>query len=232
MKMRKSDNKGFTLVELIVVLVILAILAAVLVPALLGYIDKAKLSKDLEMAKACLNATQSVFTKQYAKNEYDEKESNDKNKYITVFKDDDVKVQGSGDTYLFKTKYEQQILDLVNDNPYILIIGTPKVTKEEFEKSSANKHKAYTATFVLYVKDKNSQPIFFNGEEWRYGDPWPGKGVNDFYYNGEKITLQFYIVSAPVNKGKDPWTTNGGGQESINHYLEETCKYKNVNYPF
>lgn len=37
-----KDKKGFTLVELIVVLVILAILAALLVPALTGYIDKAK----------------------------------------------------------------------------------------------------------------------------------------------------------------------------------------------
>lgn len=35
-------KKGFTLVELIVVLVILAILAALLVPSLTGYIDKAK----------------------------------------------------------------------------------------------------------------------------------------------------------------------------------------------
>ena len=42
-KIRKMKNKkGFTLVELIVVLVILAILAALLVPALTGYIDKAK----------------------------------------------------------------------------------------------------------------------------------------------------------------------------------------------
>ena len=42
-KIRKMKNKkGFTLVELIVVLVILAILAALLVPALTGYIDKAR----------------------------------------------------------------------------------------------------------------------------------------------------------------------------------------------
>lgn len=36
-----KDKKGFTLVELIVVLVILAILAALLIPTLTGYIDKA-----------------------------------------------------------------------------------------------------------------------------------------------------------------------------------------------
>ena len=39
---KKNTKRGFTLVELIVVLVILAILAALLIPALTGYIDKAR----------------------------------------------------------------------------------------------------------------------------------------------------------------------------------------------
>lgn len=42
-----KDKKGFTLVELIVVLVILAILAALLIPALTGYIDRANEEKVL-----------------------------------------------------------------------------------------------------------------------------------------------------------------------------------------
>ena len=39
---KNNKTKGFTLVEIIVTLVILAILAAFLVPALTGYIDKTK----------------------------------------------------------------------------------------------------------------------------------------------------------------------------------------------
>ena len=45
MKHSKSKKSGFTLIELIVVLTILAILAALLIPALTGYIEKAKSQK-------------------------------------------------------------------------------------------------------------------------------------------------------------------------------------------
>ena len=47
------------------VLVILAILAAILVPALLGYIDKAREKKITTNAEAALVASQSIMTEQY-----------------------------------------------------------------------------------------------------------------------------------------------------------------------
>ena len=65
-KVTKSSKKGFTLVELIVVLVILAVLAAMLVPALTGYIQRARQEKDYQMAATVLTACQSAATYQYS----------------------------------------------------------------------------------------------------------------------------------------------------------------------
>ena len=65
-KLGKSSKKGFTLVELIVVLVILAVLAAMLVPALTGYIKRARQEKDYQMAASVLTAAQAAATYQYS----------------------------------------------------------------------------------------------------------------------------------------------------------------------
>ena len=62
---RRSKKGGFTLVELIVVLVILAILAALLIPALTGYIDKAKQKKIVAETRQCVMAAQTLFDEDY-----------------------------------------------------------------------------------------------------------------------------------------------------------------------
>ena len=65
-KIRKMKNKkGFTLVELIVVLVILAILAALLVPALTGYIDKAREQSLISEGSLVLTAAQATVSEAY-----------------------------------------------------------------------------------------------------------------------------------------------------------------------
>ncbi len=62
----KKNEKGFTLVELIVVLVILAILATLLVPALTGYIDKAKEKTVVAECRSCVTAAQTLASESYA----------------------------------------------------------------------------------------------------------------------------------------------------------------------
>lgn len=49
-ELQKKDKKGFTLIELIVVLVILGIVLAITVPTITGYIDEAKNGKYLAEA--------------------------------------------------------------------------------------------------------------------------------------------------------------------------------------
>lgn len=62
-----KEKRGFTLVELIVVLVILAILAALLVPALTGYIDKAKRTQVIAETRMLTQALQTEINTLYAK---------------------------------------------------------------------------------------------------------------------------------------------------------------------
>ncbi len=66
-RLKNNNKKGFTLVELIVVLVILAILAALLVPALTGYIDKAKRKQIVAETRQAVMAAQTLADEDYAK---------------------------------------------------------------------------------------------------------------------------------------------------------------------
>ena len=65
-KLKENKKKGFTLVELIVVLVILAILAALLIPALTGYIDRAKKKSVVAETRQAVMAAQTLVDETYA----------------------------------------------------------------------------------------------------------------------------------------------------------------------
>lgn len=65
-KLKNNNKKGFTLVELIVVLVILAILAALLIPALTGYIDKAREKQIIAETRQVVMAAQTLVDEEYA----------------------------------------------------------------------------------------------------------------------------------------------------------------------
>lgn len=59
--MKKTNNKGFSLVELIIVIAIMAILAGAIAPALIKYIDKSRKSNDVSSAKTIKTAIETAL---------------------------------------------------------------------------------------------------------------------------------------------------------------------------
>lgn len=57
----KNDNKGFSLIELIVVIAIMAILVGALAPQLIKYIDKSRVAADQQALGAVYTAVQTAI---------------------------------------------------------------------------------------------------------------------------------------------------------------------------
>lgn len=64
MKKTEMNNKGFSLVELIVVIAIMAVLVGVLAPAYLSYVEKSRKQKDESAADEVKRAVETVMSEE------------------------------------------------------------------------------------------------------------------------------------------------------------------------
>lgn len=79
--MKKMNNKGFSLVELIIVIAIMAILAGAIAPALIRYIDKSRKSNDVSSGKTIKTAVETAMGNEVA---YEELTNNGSGSTLTI----------------------------------------------------------------------------------------------------------------------------------------------------
>lgn len=184
--LNKRKKRGFTLVEVIIVLVILAILAAVLIPSLSGYIDKANKSKYMLSAKNCMKAMQIELSEAYAEGGA-----------VNALPNIAGQLASYNDVSFIGTDFAKEVLKTADDDPYMLIFGLGDYNTYK----DTDPTRCYSVYFVAYWSEKDRKPIYFDGSEWTDKDPWVthnlSRGDNRFPVNGETVTLQFYFITAP-----------------------------------
>ena len=232
-KSRHKCRQAFTLVELIVVLVILAIVAAITIPALTGYIKKAKRDKNDEAAHYALVACQSVMTELYA----------NPGGYTPTYLDKDNNKNNVNWVTGTNQSWGNKVLDLMDiergeNEPYILIFGVGNSD----ERVGLSLNQQYTVYYIAYVATENSPAVFYVNGEWYYTYPKGNGGPinekkygpqgnqynfrNTIFVKNEKgrvvdyIPLQFYIVCN--NTGMDPtnwqfWTDTSDPRSLKSH---------------
>ena len=228
-----KKNRGFTLVELIVVLVILAILAAILVPALLGYIDKAKEKQDIYAAKACLDAAQAALAEEYGKgngvdnkNVLGVKASTDQNVETVTGKYCDVRAEG--------TSVAAAVKNFTDEDPYIFIVALGNCNVP-----SVSQHDRYTVYYACYVKEEGSRPYYYYNGAWTVTNPTAKNNTkiiekkdnivtdvnsNMLKNNGKNTYIQYYVLCNKGNKRTGGNYTNDNG--NIWYYLKENLQKK------
>lgn len=205
---RNNRKRGFTLVELIVVLVILAVLAALLVPSLTGYIDKAKKKAVITEARDVWTASQAALSECYAlyPESFTAKIDSNSNKINCRF------------SVYINNKWVNSVGKISN----AALNALQKNPKDTVEEGTASRRVSAMVLAYLDSADKNNaRYTFFDGKTITNGTK-PSTYFNKTPKSTDIIIQLFHTVDGKVialNFGKDGYmVTIVPGQEIICEY--------------
>lgn len=132
----KKNNKGFSLVELIIVIAIMAILAGALAPALIKYIAKSRRSTDVSNAQTIATAVTNALSVEVA--------------YDACNSDSDYSLSSNGSQLGSGDSFKKEVTDQLGTSKY-----KPKYDKDQIFKIHINSDKS---TFTVSVNGSELYP--------------------------------------------------------------------------
>ena len=227
-KIFRKNNKAFTLVELIVVLIILALLAAILIPSLIGYIDKARNGKYLSNAKACKDAAQAKFVEQYGMNGEVAPNYPIVSGLTVGVNSNGTCISNNGDLDAVTSDFAKDILSMAGVDPYFFMVAVgSNQTKRNRAGESGGAPTAtfskYTVYYAVYIETEDAPVWHYYNNEWTTESPRKDTSGNGLTFNGNNVVLtgplkdmrlQYYLIA---NQNKKFPSNNSDQNKTFNN---------------
>lgn len=172
----RNNKKGFTIVELVIVIAVIAILAAVLIPTFSSITQSAKESAAMQQAKSGLNGVLALTGGSmpsgtiFAVNDDDDTTAD----YLFEYTNNKLQLKASGDEAVGKYKHTQKIKD-DGDTENFCVYVSAKTIFEDTTDGNKIKLEKDTAVLISAVLDASAvdAPVELSGTK---GDPY-------YYFN-------------------------------------------------
>ena len=188
--MKKTNKKGFTLVELLVVIAIIAIIAAVAVPVTITQIDKAKIGAATDEANNVKNALNSILTELTVAEEQNATTAVNPATVATTLKE--------GLDEAFVTLEQVQSVYFLNDGATgdmivtIVTSQTSKKAKDEAKGYVSINETAFNGAISAGTEDKNVSI------QYKFRGPKAADNA---------VATKSFLVKVTFNKGNSTWGT-------------------------
>lgn len=178
--MKRSNKKGFTLVELVIVVAVIAILAAVLIPTIAGVVKKANIAADSAVAKNLNTALAAAE---------DQPENIDE--VVAILKDAGYMVSN------LNAKTEGYLLVWESESNQIILVN-PEEDYEVIYKSKDLKNKTIGATWYVPVADATLKATIEAAGAKTYWAPVNSEGLvtalKDLFGKDEAVVETIYAM--------------------------------------